>query len=215
MRGAGIFAAAMVAAVLIWPRRSDAMQDATRSGEIETSDNDDLPEFETVYFDEGLNMANEMDLSAQGLELLKSREGFSASPYFDFHGYSIGYGHLDIKLDEFNALSDEDKAAYLAKTISEEDATALLLDDVEWAADSVRDLVSVPVTQNQFDALVSLVFNIGRGAFAGSTLLRLLNASDYEGAAAQFARWNRAGGSVHPGLVARREHETEQFTGAA
>ncbi|KQD16250.1 lysozyme [Acinetobacter baumannii] len=69
----------------------------------------------------------------------------------------------------------------------------------------------MPLTQNQFDALVSLAYNIGSGAFKGSTLLKLLNKGDYKGAADQFLVWNKAGGKVMKGLVRRREAERALF----
>ena len=78
---------------------------------------------------------------------------------------------------------------------------------------AVLDAVKVPLTQGQFDALVSLAYNIGSGALRSSTLLRVLNAGDYEGAADQFLRWNRGGGRVLPGLTRRREAERKLFRG--
>lgn len=96
-----------------------------------------------------------------------------------------------------------------------------LLDDVADAEKAVNELVGVPLTQNQFDALVSFVFNVGRGrplghrlgaaGFEGSTLLGILNARDYDGAAKQFKRWNKGGGAVLNGLVARRADEEALF----
>ncbi|HIE4459354.1 lysozyme [Acinetobacter nosocomialis] len=76
---------------------------------------------------------------------------------------------------------------------------------------TVNELVTVPLTQNQFDALVSLTYNIGSGAFKNSTLLKKLNVKDYSGAADQFLVWNKAGGKVMKGLVRRREAERALF----
>ena len=76
---------------------------------------------------------------------------------------------------------------------------------------TVNDLVKVPLTQNQFDALVSLTYNIGTGAFEKSTLLKKLNTGDYQGAADQFTVWNKGGGKVLQGLVNRRAKEKEVF----
>ncbi len=143
---------------------------------------------------------NPSAMSAAGLDLLKQFEGFSATPYDDFKGQSIGYGHL-IKAGESYAF------------VTREQAEALLRDDVAWAERAVSAAVSVPLTQAQFDALASLAYNIGEGAFKRSTLVRLLNEGDYMGAAEQFARWNRAGGAVHPGLVKRRALERSVFAG--
>jgi lysozyme len=77
--------------------------------------------------------------------------------------------------------------------------------------DAVEKNVTVPLNQNQFDALTSFVYNCGPGALRGSTLLKLLNQGNYQGAAAQFARWNKAGGKVWPGLVRRRAAEASLF----
>jgi lysozyme len=90
-------------------------------------------------------------------------------------------------------------------------AESLLRKDITWVEKAVNKLVVVPLTQNQFDALSSLVFNIGEGGFANSTLLRLLNAGDYEGAANQFLRWNKQKGVTLKGLTKRREEERKLF----
>jgi lysozyme len=75
----------------------------------------------------------------------------------------------------------------------------------------VKRLVKVPLAQGQFDALVSFSFNVGLGALGSSTLLRKLNAGDYRGAAAEFPRWNKAGGKVYEGLTRRRAAERSLF----
>ena len=71
--------------------------------------------------------------------------------------------------------------------------------------------MKVPLTQGEFDALTDFVFNCGCGAFAGSTMLRLLNAGDYQSAAGQFDLWDHAGGQVVAGLLRRREAETREL----
>ncbi len=76
---------------------------------------------------------------------------------------------------------------------------------------AVNDVVSVPLSQNQFDALVSLAYNIGTNAFKTSTLVKYLNALDYKAAAYEFPKWNRRGGKVLKGLVRRREAERALF----
>lgn len=86
-----------------------------------------------------------------------------------------------------------------------------LSEDLATAERGVEAAVRVPLTQNQFDALVSLAFNIGVSALQGSTLVRLLNMGDYAGAAGQFVRWNRAGGRVMQGLTNRRMDERDLF----
>ncbi len=86
-----------------------------------------------------------------------------------------------------------------------------LAQDLKKFESAVNTAVKVPINQNQFDALVSLTYNIGIGAFKDSTLLKKLNVKDYKGAAEQFPRWNRGGGRVLNGLVKRRKIEMELF----
>lgn len=76
---------------------------------------------------------------------------------------------------------------------------------------AVKRHVRVLLSQEQYDSLVSFVFNVGEGAFLRSTLLRKLNAGDCTGAAAEFSKWNKAKGQILPGLVIRRAHEQKQF----
>jgi lysozyme len=134
------------------------------------------------------------------LQMLAGMEGFAATPYPDHKGYSIGYGHLIRPGESYTSI---DAAG----------ALALLRADVGIAERAVSAAVSAPLTQEQFDALVSLAYNIGAGAFKASTLVRLLNQGDYDGAAEQFARWNIAGGQVNAALVSRRASERALFTG--
>jgi lysozyme len=141
----------------------------------------------------------ERALSTKGLELLKVSEGLRLKAYKDAVGVlTIGYGHTG-------------KDVTPGKVIDEAKAEALLLADVEWAENAVRTKVTVPLTMGQFDALVDFVFNLGAGAFAKSTLLKKLNAGDYAGAAAEFPRWDKAGGKVLPGLTTRRLAEQRMF----
>ena len=91
------------------------------------------------------------------------------------------------------------------------EAEKRLLEDVKHAETCVNGAVTVPLTQNEFDALVSFVFNLGCAKFRSSTLLRKLLDSDYDGAAAELKRWNRAGGEVLAGLTRRREAEEKLF----
>ncbi|TAN46831.1 MAG: hypothetical protein EPN21_19290 [Methylococcaceae bacterium] len=82
-------------------------------------------------------------------------------------------------------------------------ADILLCQDLAPAEDAVNGAVTVSLTQNQFDALVSFTFNVGKGAFLGSTLLKLLNQGQYGQVPVQLERWNRSGGQVVQGLVNR------------
>ncbi|WP_396231213.1 lysozyme [Acinetobacter baumannii] len=96
-------------------------------------------------------------------------------------------------------------------TCTAEQAKTYFKHDLAKFEKTVNESVIVPLSQNQFDALVSLTYNIGSGAFKGSTLLKLLNKGDYKGAADQFLVWNKAGGKVMKGLVRRREAERALF----
>lgn len=141
-------------------------------------------------------------LSAQGLELIKGFEGLRLSAYQDSGGvWTIGYGHT--------------RGVKPGDRITEAQAEAYLREDTGWAQQAVRDLVRVPLSQGQFDALTSFTFNLGRGALEQSTLLRKLNAGDYAGAQAEFARWVHDDGRVLQGLVRRRAAEAELFGGQA
>ncbi len=144
-----------------------------------------------------------MKLSDAGLSLIKRHEGLRLKAYPDpgtgGAPWTIGYGHT--------------QGVQPGQEITAAQADDYLREDVYWAEDAVRDHVKVALDQHEFDALVSLVFNIGAGAFARSTLLRKLNDGDKAGAAGEFARWNQAGGKVLPGLVKRRADEAALFAG--
>ena len=138
------------------------------------------------------------DLTNSTLNLIKRFESFSEKPYPDARGWSIGYGHYM-------------GAQPTMQIVSESQAYDMLRDDAQTATDAVRASVSVPLNQNQFDALVSLAYNIGASAFKNSTLVRLLNAGNYGGAAAQFSVWRKSNGSINTTLVTRRADEKRIF----
>jgi lysozyme len=94
---------------------------------------------------------------------------------------------------------------------TQEEAEARLVEDIAQFAGAVDRALTVPVSANEFAAMVSLAFNIGAGAFRKSTLLRLVNDGHFEAAAEQFLRWNRAGGREMPGLTRRRQAERQLF----
>jgi lysozyme len=143
-----------------------------------------------------------MQLSAEGLDLIKKSEGFRDRVYLDVAGFpTIGYGHLIKPHESFPGV------------ITEAQAAAILSSDVEDAERAVARLVKVALTQGQFDALVDFCFNLGAARLAGSTLLHELNAGDYQAAARQFLVWDHAGGVVVAGLEARREAELKLWTG--
>jgi lysozyme len=143
-----------------------------------------------------------MTISDAGLALIKRFEGLSLKAYRCSAGVlTIGWGTT--------------RGVKPGQVISEAEAEAMLRADVARFAQGVSERLQVPVTQGQFDGLVSLAYNIGLAAFGKSTLLRLLNQSKYAEAAAQFPRWNKGGGKVLPGLVKRRAAERALFEGKA
>lgn len=130
-----------------------------------------------------------------GLDLIKEHEGLRLTGYFCPAGVpTIGYGHTgpDVKVGQ---------------VIKESTADALLELDLHNAEEDVERMATVPLTDNQFAALVSFVFNLGSGNFRRSTLLQKLNDGGYSSVPAELARWNQGGGRVLPGLVARRAAE--------
>src|SRR3990167_5912403 len=149
-------------------------------------------------------------LSEAGLDLIAESEGFVGHLYDDAAGHAtVGFGHLVHR----GPVTPADRVGPSGRGITEPEALLLLRRDARKAQEAVREHVAVPLSQGEFDALVSFTFNLGGGALAGSTLLRLLNAEDRTGAAGQFGRWTRAGGKVLPGLVKRRERERAMFLG--
>lgn len=144
-----------------------------------------------------------MKLSDDGEELIIRFEGFSSKPYICPAGYlTVGYGHL-VKPGEDFSLG-----------ISQAEAHRLLERDVQGSCNAVNRLVTVPLEQCQFDALVSFVYNLGSGSFQRSTLRQKLNREDYEGAANEFSKWVYARGVKLAGLVLRREAERRMFVSA-
>lgn len=116
-------------------------------------------------------------LSPAGLDALKRHEGYSSTKYRDQAGHwTVGYGH-------------KVKPGEQLESVTRDQAEELLRADVAEAEGAVSRLVGVPLTQEQFDALVSFTFNLGADALARSTLLEKLNAGDYEGARAELGRW--------------------------
>jgi len=140
-----------------------------------------------------------MKTSQSGLDFIQDVEGCKLFAYLDTGGvWTIGVGHTGPEVVRGLACTMEEAMAWLAE-------------DVREAEDAINKAVKVPLTQNQFDALVSFVFNVGVGAFLSSTLLKKLNAGDYEGAAAQFPRWNKDNGKEIAGLTKRRHLEQGVF----
>lgn len=142
-----------------------------------------------------------MKPSANAYNLVKASEGLRLSAYPDpgtgGAPYTIGYGSTH--------------GVKKGMTISPTDATVRLAEDMTEAADAINRLVTAAINQNQFDALCSLVFNIGQANFKGSTLLKALNKGDTQASAKEFDRWVYASKKKLPGLVARRKLERALF----
>lgn len=139
-----------------------------------------------------------MRTGRDGVELIRHFEGCRFDAYLCPAGvWTIGYGHTaDVKEGD---------------SIDQEAAEAFLIEDLEKFEQAVMRLVEVPLTQQQFDALVSWTFNLGAGNLAESTLLRKLNNYQYAEVPEQMMRWVRAGGQVLDGLVRRRAAEAAMF----
>ena len=137
-------------------------------------------------------------ITQQGINLIKRFEGFEPKIYLDAAGLpTIGYGHL--------LLPGEDEM--FRNGISEAAGEALLIKDVLLAEQAVCRLIKVPLTDGQFDALVSFAFNLGYGALQRSTLRRKVNLEEHEEVPDQFLRWVWAGGRKLRGLIRRRKRE--------
>lgn len=156
-----------------------------------------------------------MQMSEHGLDLIKQWEGFKPDVYKDSAGLpTIGVGHLITKSEQSsgNIVIGGVPVQY-ANGLTDQQVLDLLSQDVQPAEQAVNNGVKVALDQNQFDALVSFTFNVGVGAFTGSTLLKVLNQSQYDGVPDQLRRWNKAGGKVVQGLVNRRENEVKLWNG--
>ena len=144
-------------------------------------------------------------MSDAGIAMLKQFEGLRLETYADVAGVlTIGYGHTGGDVRE-------------GQVITERQAEDILRVDVARFEQAVAGAVRRDPTQNQFDAMVSLAYNIGVGSdvpargFLGSSVLRQFNAGDVEGAATSFILWIKAGGVLQPGLITRRAREIVRF----
>tara|TARA_B100000900_G_scaffold390162_1_gene383640 strand:- start:249 stop:692 length:444 start_codon:yes stop_codon:yes gene_type:complete len=141
-----------------------------------------------------------MEISQEGIALIKKFEGCELEAYKCAAGvWTIGYGST--------------KGVKESDSITQEDADKLLMDELKEYESYVNDFVEVNLEQNQFDSLCSFCYNLGPQSLKSSTLLKVLNAKDYEGVPAQIKRWNKAGGKVLQGLIRRREAEALLFEG--
>ena len=137
-------------------------------------------------------------INKQTLDLIKKFEGCRLKAYLCPAGVlTIGYGHT--------------KSVKPNQTITQKQADELLLADLTEFERGVKSSLIVPINDNQLGALVSFAYNVGIGALQKSTLLKKLNAKDYQGASSEFLRWNKAGGKELKGLTLRRQAERELF----
>ena len=142
-------------------------------------------------------------ITQAGIDLIKQFEGFSPTIYICPAGYpTIGYGHV-VKTQE---------REQFAGGITTEQAEALLRKDVQTAERAVLRLITVPLTDGQFDAVVSFTFNLGAGALQRSTLRRKVNRGDHAAVPAEFRQWVWAGGRKLEGLVRRRVAEAVLYS---
>lgn len=154
-----------------------------------------------------------MTTSANGLAFIQKWEGFSPKLYDDAAGYcTFGYGHLVAK-DKCDNLQPDQKKPYegLTEEEAKTKASQLLASDLVPAEKAVNDHVTVDLTQNQFDALVSFAYNVGVGNFKSSTLLDKVNAQEFDKVPGEFKKWVKAGGKRVQGLVNRRQEEADLF----
>jgi len=145
-------------------------------------------------------MTDLMEISDQGIEVLIEREGCELNAYQDSVGvWTIGVGHTA-------AAGDPEPVPGM--TITEEEAFELLDRDLDQYEECVNECIDIPMTQFQFDAFVSICFNIGPGGFSGSTFVKKFNAGDIEGAGDAILMWNKP-----PEIIPRRQGEFVQFWG--
>lgn len=146
-------------------------------------------------------------ISENGLKFIAEHEGMILHLYNDPANHAtIGVGHL-VHHGPINGCEPEEFKCGITK----ERAMEILRSDVITAENIINKLVKVPLNQNQFDALVSFVFNIGETQFASSTLLRLLNDGDYQAVPNELNRWIHGSGKKLPGLINRRRNEGNLF----
>ena len=148
-----------------------------------------------------------MNVSKAGIALIKHHEGVRNKPYRDCVGlWTVGVGHL---IGDGKSLPES-----WNKLFTTEEVDALLKQDLVRFERGVQKLLPVPLTQNQFDALISFSFNLGLGVLQRSTLRQNILRKDFKGAAEEFLKYVRAGGKIVKGLVTRRNDEKALFESA-
>jgi lysozyme len=146
-----------------------------------------------------------MNISSNCIKIVTEFEGFSEKPYLDVVRVpTIGYGTT--------VYSNGNKVKMTDSLISKENAIKELTYHInQLCIPYIKSNIKVELNQNQFDALCSFIYNIGAGNFIKSTLLKKINNKDFNGAADEFLKWNKASGKVFPGLTKRREAERKLF----
>ena len=140
-------------------------------------------------------------ITPTGINLIKQFEGFSDTVYTCPAGFNtIGYGHVVQTNEDFS------------DGVTTATAEILLQQDVTRTEQAVLRLIHIPLTDGQFDALVSFTYNLGQGALQRSTLRRKVNRNEHQAAPAEFMRWVWAGGRQLPGLIKRRYAEAKLYT---
>ena len=149
-----------------------------------------------------------MQASINCLNIIEKSEGLRLYPYLcPAKVPTIGYGSTHYENGISVTLKDP--------SITKDRAISLMINTLANYVSAVNRMVHVPINQDQFDALVDFTYNDGIKAFQTSTLLRLLNAHDYNGASNEFGKWIHGDGKIQPGLVTRRELERKLFLGIA
>ena len=139
-----------------------------------------------------------MKISNTGIDLIKHFEGCELEAYKCAAGvWTIGYGHI--------------KGVTPESVITQEQAEQMLVEELNEYEGYINDMVTTPLSQNQFDALVSWTYNLGPTNLRSSTLLKVLNSGAYDDVPSQIKRWNKANGKVLDGLIRRREAEALLF----
>ncbi len=143
-------------------------------------------------------------INESGIELIKHFESLKLEAYQDSVGiWTIGWGHT--------GLTHKDGTVHAGRKITEDEAIALLKQDLKTFEDAVENCVDVDINDNQFSALVSFAFNLGGTNLRKSTLLKKLKSEQYFNASKEFKKWSKAGGKRLGGLVRRRISERNLF----
>ena len=197
-------AGVVVGLMLLAKKKQDAPTYPIPPGGTEPDDNggvyvpsptDSSGDFGAMYF------PSDLDISANGRDTIVFFEGRKNRAYKDAGGYSIGVGHFIKPGEEWLRTA----------TLTDAQIDEIFEEDIDWVIASIDNNVTVPITQNMFDALCSFIFNVGPSNFKSSTLLKKINMYDYVGAADEFNKWIYSGGKQLTALINRRAKERALF----